>query len=297
MKNIYVLKISLHLALFSAPAFSESPTKTQLNFFSKDGTRLYGEYYPAQDTKAVMLVVHGLQSHSGWYMNGAANAERGIASFAFDRRGSGLSDGKHGHAENVDAFMQDFEAALNFVQQKHLDLPVHVMANSLGSVIALEYFTRYKDPRVASLILTTPGTYSTREGDYSFLTKLAILTAPPMNYFQSPIRDEHFVDEGNFLDWIHGDPLSRRQFTASFLRAVTVMKTNLDSDTNEIDIPLFALMAKGDEIIDNAAFEEEIFDPYRAEKLIKYYDSKHYLFFGADRDYVASDIQDWVLSH
>jgi len=292
VKSKFVLSFLIGTLAMSVPALS----KTQLSFNAKDGTRLYAEYYPAENAKAILLVVHGLQSHSGWYLGGASNAEKGISSFAFDRRGSGLSAGAHGHVDSVGDFMDDFGSALEFVRSRNRQqLPIHVMANSLGSVIALKYFAENKSVKVDSLILTTPGTYSTPEGDYSLLSKLTILTSPSKRYFRSPIRDEHFAEEGNYLDWIVGDPMSRRHFTASFLRAVTLMKTKIEDRTAAIDIPMFALMASGDEIIDNKSFEEKIFSPYKSEKLIKYYDSKHYLFFGKDRELVSEDIQNWIL--
>ncbi len=292
MKNMFKLSLLFSAFAVSVPALS----KTQLNFNAKDGTRLYAEYYPAENAKAILLVVHGLQSHSGWYLGGDANAQKGISSFVFDRRGSGLSSGMHGHVDGVSDFMDDFGSALEFIRSRNRQqLPIHVMANSLGSVIALKYFSENKNVKVDSIILTTPGTYSTPEGDYSLLTKLNILTSPSKRYFRSPIRDEHFVEEGNYLDWVVGDPMSRRHFTASFLRAVTLMKTKIEDKTADINIPMFALMATGDEIIDNKSFEEKIFNPYKGEKLIKHYDSKHYLFFGRDRDLVSEDIQNWIL--
>jgi len=293
MVRSYVMSFLVFAFLWSTPANS----KAQLNFSAQDGTRLYGEYYQATDPKALLLVVHGLQSHAGWYMSGEQNADVGISSFAFDRRGSGLSDGKHGHADSVENFMDDFGSALQYLRSLNSGgLPVHVMANSLGAVVTLNYFSRNQSAGIASLVLTTPGTHSTKEGDYSLFTKLAILTAPADKYFRSPIRDEHFVDEGNFLDWIKDDPMSRRSFTASFLRAVNKMKKDIGAKSASINIPLFALTADKDAIIDNAAFEEEVFSTYSAKKELRTYDSKHYLYFGNDRDIVVSDIQDWILS-
>ncbi len=294
MNRSYLMSFLLFVFVLSVPAHS----KTQLHFNAQDGTRLYGEYYEAADPKALLLVVHGLQSHAGWYMSGEQNADVGISSFAFDRRGSGLSDGKHGHADSVDNFMDDFGSALQHLQSLNSrGLPVHVMANSLGAVVALNYFSRNHNANIASLVLTTPGTHSTKEGDYSLFTKLAILTAPAEKYFRSPIRDEHFVDEGSFLDWIKDDPMSRRSFTASFLRAVNQMKKDIGTKAASVDIPLFALTADKDAIIDNAAFEKEVFSNYSARKELRTYDSKHYLYFGNDRDIVISDIQEWILDN
>ncbi len=276
-------------------SLSFAVAKSDVTFESFDGTSISGEFYEAQEAKAFVLVVHGLQSHAGWYLGGQANAEAGISSFAFDRRGSGLSSGMRGHAKSVDDFMQDFDAAMNFVKSKNLqNLPVHIMANSLGAVVSLNYLSKGNQD-VASLILTTPGTHSTKQGDYSLLAKLRILTAPATEYFETPLENSDFVDPGPYLDWINADSLGTRQFTAAFLRSVNSMKSNVEEAIESLNIPLFVLLANQDAIIDNAAVEKEVFEPYNGTKQLKKYDSKHYLFFGSDKEHVSADIQDWIL--
>ncbi|HVJ63687.1 MAG TPA: alpha/beta fold hydrolase [Bdellovibrionota bacterium] len=287
------------LIAFSATTITSAFAKDRVTLPTKDGHHIYGEFYRAKKPRAIMLVVHGLQSHVGWYQSGDINAEAGISSFAFDRRGSGRSDGERGHTANVDEFMEDFQTAMNFVKANNPDkLPVHIMANSLGAVTSLQYLNRHPNPQnIASLILTTPGTHSTSAGDYPLFRKLRILLAPAKEYFETPLENKDFVEEGPFLDWINNDKLGNRFFTASFLRTVNSMKGDFDKILKKVDVPLFALMAKQDDIIDNAKFEKKIFKPYRGPKLIHYYDSKHYLFFGADRELVLRDIQNWVLRH
>src|SRR3954471_1226752 len=47
---------------------------------------------------AVLLILHGIASHGAWFGQTAVHlADRGVAVYAPDRRGSGLSKGPRGH--------------------------------------------------------------------------------------------------------------------------------------------------------------------------------------------------------
>jgi alpha-beta hydrolase superfamily lysophospholipase len=55
---------------------------------------LRAHYFKAEQPKALVLGVHGLQSNARWFMqSGTALAKKGISVLVYDRRGSGLSDG------------------------------------------------------------------------------------------------------------------------------------------------------------------------------------------------------------
>lgn len=55
---------------------------------------LRAHYFKAENPKALVLGVHGLQSNARWFMqSGTALAKAGISVLVYDRRGSGLSDG------------------------------------------------------------------------------------------------------------------------------------------------------------------------------------------------------------
>ncbi len=55
---------------------------------------LRAHYFKAENPKALVLGVHGLQSNGRWFMRtGTHLAKQGISLMVYDRRGSGLSDG------------------------------------------------------------------------------------------------------------------------------------------------------------------------------------------------------------
>ncbi len=67
---------------------------------ARDGVLLQGHrWLPEQrNANAALIFLHGIASHGAWFAETAAFlAEHGIAVYAPDRRGSGLSGGPRGH--------------------------------------------------------------------------------------------------------------------------------------------------------------------------------------------------------
>jgi alpha-beta hydrolase superfamily lysophospholipase len=75
--------IGPHLVEINSPRFG----------FYNDIT-LRAHYFKAENPKALVLAAHGMQSNARWFLQtGTFLAQNGISVLAYDRRGSGLSDG------------------------------------------------------------------------------------------------------------------------------------------------------------------------------------------------------------
>jgi alpha-beta hydrolase superfamily lysophospholipase len=94
---------------------------------SFDGTSLFYRAWPRPNAKVTFAVVHGLGDHSGRYVAFAdAMARRGMATYAVDLRGHGMSAGQRGH---VDSWSQWTEDVAAFVH--------HVEGSTTGEVVPL----------------------------------------------------------------------------------------------------------------------------------------------------------------
>src|SRR6478609_9506828 len=72
---------------------------------------------PSGVTRAVIVLCHGFNSHSGYYARtGEALAARGIAAFALDLRGRGRSDGDRFYLESVADYVQDVATAVSLAK-------------------------------------------------------------------------------------------------------------------------------------------------------------------------------------
>ena len=66
------------------------------------------------DARAGLIFLHGIASHGAWFAETAAFlAEHGIAVYAPDRRGSGLSGGPRGHISGYEQAIADAELCLD----------------------------------------------------------------------------------------------------------------------------------------------------------------------------------------
>lgn len=117
-------------------AKSKTPSATEAEFC---GPTLRGYLFKSENPRALLLAVHGMQSNAAWFLSGDHLAANGIEVLAFDRRGSGMSDGIKGHVKDTNEFMQDMTGAVEFLRNKRRDVPLHLHANCFGTRIAIPY--------------------------------------------------------------------------------------------------------------------------------------------------------------
>src|SRR3954453_19715471 len=85
-----------------------------------DGLPLhYRAWLPeSQPASAALLFSHGIASHGAWFAETPAFlAERGMAVYAPDRRGSGLSGGRRGHIDSYEQALSDLDCVVTLTQE------------------------------------------------------------------------------------------------------------------------------------------------------------------------------------
>ncbi|MBD2079707.1 alpha/beta hydrolase [Leptolyngbya sp. FACHB-17] len=109
-------------------------------FKSVGGLRLYYQsWHPVRNTRAVLVLLHGLGSHSGRFNNIVQYlVPAGYAIYALDLRGHGHSSGQRGHINSWSEFRADLDLFLRQIQST-TNLPCFVLGHSIGGMIALEY--------------------------------------------------------------------------------------------------------------------------------------------------------------
>jgi alpha-beta hydrolase superfamily lysophospholipase len=263
-----------------------------------DGTRLHASLFPAQRPRAGLLLVHGLQSHAGWFEasdTARELADAGISCLAYDRRGSGRSDGAPGHADSAGDFLVDLEAGVAALRRElRPGAPVHVLANCFGARAVLPYAAEHP-AAFRSLILTAPATHMSRRASYGFSQKLRILLASSHHYFPTPLRDVDFVSAGPWLDWIRRDERSLRYVTAGFLRSANRLTRRMQAVLPGLRVPLLVVLSRRDALVDNEAIREHFFEPYAGPKELVEYDTDHYVDFTSARPALERSLEEWVL--
>ncbi|MFC1943211.1 alpha/beta hydrolase [Chloroflexota bacterium] len=105
----------------------------------------YQCWLPANEPKAILLIVHGLAEHSGRYMNLVNHfVPKGYAVYSFDQRGHGKSQGLRGYVEQFSYFINDFKTFLGIIHSKHHDAKIFIAGHSVGGTIATAYAVHHQ---------------------------------------------------------------------------------------------------------------------------------------------------------
>jgi alpha-beta hydrolase superfamily lysophospholipase len=105
----------------------------------------------------VLLIVHGLGEHLGRYEEMATKlVNHDIAVFAYDHRGHGQSEGKKGHAESIDQFVEDLEHAMMKCRSIFLEIPIFLYGHSMGGQIVAAYLDKVKSKEISGAIISSP---------------------------------------------------------------------------------------------------------------------------------------------
>ena len=97
-------------------------------------------WQPDSKPRAVIVVCHGVNSHSGQYTwVGEQLAASGLAVYALDLRGRGKSDGERFYVEDVADYVSDVTGVIWLAKSCNPGLPLFLLGHSAGGVVSSTY--------------------------------------------------------------------------------------------------------------------------------------------------------------
>jgi alpha-beta hydrolase superfamily lysophospholipase len=123
---------------------------------SADGTRLAYRTWPVSGSRIAFAVVHGLGEHGGRYARFAEGmAKHGMATWALDLRGHGLSEGQRGHVDAWSRWTDDVAAFVAHVEAT-AEGEVVPLGHSFGGAALLSTVLARKLPSIRRFVLSSP---------------------------------------------------------------------------------------------------------------------------------------------
>lgn len=266
---------------------------------ASDGYPIHVLIWPTPEPpKGRVVVLHGVQSHGGWYHGlGRTLAEAGYETHFPDRRGSGANARERGHTPSLRRLLDDVAEWLATLKERDGSLPIALAGISWGGKTAL-VVSGQRPALVDALALICPGLHP-RVG-VSFRERLAIasayLTGRRLRRFPIPLSDPAlFTASPEGQAFIAADPLSLRTATASLLAASRFLDRRVARVPGKVHQPALLMLAGHDRIVDNdrtrAAFDRLASIDRR---LIEYPDGHHTLEFDPDPTRYARDLAAWL---
>ncbi|MBN1437349.1 MAG: alpha/beta fold hydrolase [Sedimentisphaerales bacterium] len=220
-----------------------------------DGYSASARLFTSPNPRRAVLYIHGIQSHSGWYIDSAQHLQQNNCTVLMpDRRGSGLNQADRGHAQSAAQLIADLAQAADHLRQISACDQLDILAVSWGAKLALAYAAQHL-AHVRSITLVGPGLCP--KIDIRLTEKIAVglqgLIAP-RKLHPIPLTDPHlFTANPDRQTYIAQDPLMLREATASFFIASKRLDFLARAAVAQIHVPLHLFLAAQDRIINNQA--------------------------------------------
>ena len=116
-------------------------------FKNKQGQSIFHQQWlPDNKPKAMLLICHGLNEHSGRYYHLAKFfTEKGYGVFGFDHVGHGKSDGTRSFVKDFPTFTDPILISLDKIKEINPNVPVFLLGHSLGGLIGVSFLIDYQE--------------------------------------------------------------------------------------------------------------------------------------------------------
>jgi acylglycerol lipase len=254
---------------------------------TRDGYNQLRRRWVASSPRAVILIVHGMNEHSGRYEHvGEELAAAGFHVVAFDLRGHGMSGGTRSHVDDFEQFLDDVEDHL--AELRKAGLPVVLLGHSMGGLIAARYAVSDR-PQPDLLILSAPalkGPY--RPPPAGLVTVLGstlpTLRLPPMFGTEALSRDEEV--QRAYAE----DPLVGRRPTLGLVVEMFGAMGEVQSNLDRIAVPTMVVHGGDDRLVPRTA--SELLED-RSELRV-YEGLRHEIFNEPEWRMVTDDVTTWL---
>jgi len=266
------------------------------SFAGGGGLNIFTRSWPstAGKPRAVVVIVHGFNSHSGQYLWVAEQfAAKGMAVYALDHRGRGKADGERFYVEKFMDYVDDVATFVRQAKAENPGLPVFVLGHSAGGVISCGYTLEHQ-AEINGLICESFA-FEVPAPDFA----LAILKgvghiAPHAHVFK--LNNADFSRDPAVVASMNSDPLIANenqpaQTVAEMVRADERLKREFPLITLPVLI-LHGTLDKATRPSGSQLFHDKAGS---ADKTLKLYEGHfHDLLNDIDKEVVMADIQRWI---
>jgi len=190
--------------------------------FECAGFHIAAHYYapPPEQLVGTVILVHGYYDHVGLYTHLIRYClERNLAVFAYDLPGHGLSSGAQAAIDSFAQYTRIFSESLRRASDVSSDKPVHVLAQSTGGAIVMDYCLSHctkSQQQIDRIVLLAPlvRPVSWRRGSLTYALVRRFIKGIPRD-FAINSHDEAFL---RFLR--ESDPLQCRLLPVSWVGAL-----------------------------------------------------------------------------
>jgi len=266
-------------------------------FKNQENQSIYFQnWLPDDPAKAVFLIVHGLNEHSGRYDNFSNFfANEGFAVYSMDLIGHGKSDGTRSYVKDFNNYLDDIILYLEKIKQLQPGSPIFLIGHSIGGLIAtlllIDHPEQFAGAVLSGSAVQVPDDVSPlfiSLGKFvSFvLPKLGLLKIDLSGLSRNPAVVQDYKD----------DPLvNSGKFTARISAEINKSFDRVAGEGSQVKAPVLILHGGSDRIV-NPACSHFLYALFSSEikKLVIYDDFYHEIYNDPNYEQVYKDVSSWI---
>jgi len=257
---------------------------------------------------SALIIFHGFGDHSGRYAHFPEHCEGCFdALFSFDHRGHGRSEGTRGYSPSFDALVEDSVKALRraerVVSDRFGSSELHLLAHSMGGLIALAMLMKYRDLPLRSVTLSSP-----LLGLIPSMRMARASVAMALSKLFRGVRIPSVIDitllthDKGVLQMMIEDPLCHGRMTPALFISILKALGLTRRFREELPYPILFMAALEDSIVDarrTLIFHDRL--KCADKKLITYQHAYHEIFNEGGgpfkKEEAFRDLRQWLSAH
>ncbi len=279
--------------------FATDAVKTSTSMLkASDGCDIFVRGW-VTDSPDVLLILHGLGAHSGWFIDmGNKLASGGMTVYAMDHRGFGRSGGLPGHIDDYRTYIEDINCIVTTIRKNHPDATIHILGHSMGAIFASHYAAKYPN-ELTSVLFLNPWVQDSSQT--SILATLRILVGgmfKSRRYWQVAGGSDVMTANPEAIQMLQADSYWCRKQTSSFLYQIFLMRSAMLKTAKLINKPGLVMQAESDKAVLSEASHNLYNTLVSNEKIWKTFPGyEHDSEFEADRTLLDNEIVSWITVH
>jgi acylglycerol lipase len=259
----------------------------------------YQSWSPDEESKAILLVVHGLAEHCGRYMNVVNHfVPSGYTVYGLDHLGHGKSDGERVCVERFQDYTLTLKTYFDMIRDWHPGQPIFLVGHSMGGLIGAAYLLEHQQ-ELAGAVLSGPGIKVPDNISQAVILmgKLFSVIMPKMGIIQ--LEADGVSKDPAVVDAYINDPLVHTgKITARLGAEMLKTMQHVTREANQITLPIMIVQGGDDKLIDPGG-AQLLYDTVSSEdKTIQVYDGLyHEVFNEPEHEQVLNDVQKWLDAH
>lgn len=250
----------------------------------------------AANSRAVLLLVHGLGAHSQrWDFLADFFLQHSFSSYAIELRGFGETKGLKGDIESFNIYFNDIYSLYQSIKKENPNKKIFLIGESMGALIAFLMVTQ--EPNLFSgLILLSPVFKSRlRMLSLSYFKIFFSLFYNPKKQIYVPFDSKMCTRDTAYQKIMDADSQEHRYATARLLFGIVFAQIRAQFLRNRVCAPVLFLLSGKDELANTKA-SQNFFQGLRIEdkEIILYPEMRHALSIELGREKVFGDILEWI---